>query len=118
MLRMFVFILALSPMLVIGQGLNKYKYDETGKLSASYTGKDKGNYSFVQYHANGFKSSTGHFKNGEKHGVWKTWDENGKLTAVARYALGEKTGKWIIKDEMAHTTFEISFNHNHMIRAW
>jgi antitoxin component YwqK of YwqJK toxin-antitoxin module len=117
MKKMILQLAVLIPVMVFGQGVNKFRYDNEGRLHSSYTGEDNGNYKFVKYHENGQKASIGQFKNGEKHGVWKTWDSNGKLEAVAHYKNGEKTGKWIIKDEADHTTFEISFSHNHLLHA-
>ncbi len=105
------------PLLIFGQGVNKFQYDNDGKLHSSYTGMDNGNYTFKHYHPNGIKSATGTYKNGEKHGIWKTWNAEGQLEAVAHYKNGEKTGKWIIKNEVEQTTFEISFYHNHMLHA-
>ena len=114
---MILQLAVLIPAMVFGQGLNKFRYDNEGKLRSSFTGEDSGNYTFVQYYENGQKAAVGQFKNGEKHGVWKTWNESGKLEAVAHYRNGEKTGKWIINDQAEHTVFEISFSHNHLLHA-
>lgn len=105
------------PMVAFSQGINRFQYDDLGKLNAAYTGKDNGNYTFIHYFTNGKKSETGHYKNGLKHGVWKTWDSDGKIEAVAHFKNGEKTGKWVILDKTEHTVFEISFSHNHILSA-
>ncbi len=118
MKRILILTTLLLPLAIFSQGVNKFSYNVEGQLSASYIGSDNGNYTVVKYHENGVKASVGHFKNGEKHGIWKTWDSNGKLEAIAHYANGEKTGKWKIVDQADHTVFEISFSHNHMLHAW
>jgi antitoxin component YwqK of YwqJK toxin-antitoxin module len=101
----------------MAQGYNKVNYDDNGKMNSAIYGMDAGNYTFTHYYSSGIKSATGKIKDGEKHGTWKTWDETGKLTAIAHYRNGEKTGTWII-NEPDHSSFEISFNHNHMLRAF
>jgi antitoxin component YwqK of YwqJK toxin-antitoxin module len=116
MKKMLIILSLCLPALVSAQAINKFHYGVDGNLQNTLTGADANNYSFTQYHSNGIKASVGQFKNGLKHGTWKTWDENGKLTAVAHYKNDEKTGKWII-NETDHTTFEISFDHNHMLHA-
>ena len=105
------------PVIAFSQGINKFQYDDMGRLHASYTGQDNGNYTFIHNNTNGGKSEVGRYKNGLKHGVWKNWDSNGKLEAIAHFKNGEKTGKWIILDKTEHTVFEISFSHNHMLFA-
>lgn len=117
-MRKVLFISALLiPMTMMAQGINKFNYRVDGKPQSSFIGPDSENYTFKRYYSNGVKSEIGRFKNGLKHGVWKTWDDAGKLTSVAHYKNGEKTGKWVIKNENDQTTFEISFNHNHMVNA-
>src|SRR5687767_11464823 len=116
-MKKILIILSLSiPGLMFAQGINKFQYGVDGNLSSAFTGPDAGNYTFTYYYSSGIKSAMGKFKDGEKHGTWKTWDENGKLEAVAHYKNGEKTGKWII-NEPDHTSFEISFSHNHLQHA-
>lgn len=117
MRRILITTTLLIPLMVFSQGINKFKYDNEGKLRTSFVGEDNGNYKFTQYYENGEKAAVGQFKNGLKHGVWKTWNENGKVQAIAHYKNGEKTGKWIITDEIEHAVFEISFSHNHKISA-
>lgn len=116
MKKIILQLAVLIPVMVFGQGINKFTYDNLGRLNNSYVGEDEGNYTFTTYHENGLRASTGKFKNGEKHGTWKIWDSNGKLEAVAHYKNGEKTGTWII-NEPDHTSFEISFSHNHLVHA-
>jgi antitoxin component YwqK of YwqJK toxin-antitoxin module len=116
MQRVLIILSICLPGFLMAQGINKVTYDEVGNLSNTQYGVDGGNYTFTDYYSSGIKSSTGKFKNGEKHGTWKTWDENGKLIAVAHYKNGERTGTWII-NETDHTYFEISFSHNHLLRA-
>lgn len=116
MKKMILYVAVLLPAMVFGQGLNKVNYDQSGNIKNTYIGTDEGNYSFTKYYENGEKASIGRFKNGLKHGTWKTWNEKGELTAIAHYKNGEKTGKWVI-NESDHTSFEISFNHNHLVHA-
>lgn len=52
----------------------------------------------TNYFANKIVRETGYYQNGNKHGLWQMWDENGKLTAIANYDNGVKHGKWEVWD--------------------
>gem|GEM_PF-6353317 len=105
---MFVFAL-LIPVMAGAQNFVNSKYDNEGRLTATYTGTDRNNYSFTRFHENGVKKETGVFREGVKHGVWKSWNENGELQASARYRHGMKTGKWTIYNGDDKQVFHISF---------
>lgn len=117
MKKIILFCAFFIPCLVHSQDANSTNNTENSTVLISYSGEDDGNYRFVKYHGNGATESIGQFKNGQKHGVWKTWNSNGKLEAVAHYRNGEKTGKWIIVDDTDHMVFELSFNHNQLLHA-
>lgn len=44
--------------------------------------------SVVTYHDNGEVKEKGKYRNGEKHGKWKTYNENGILLKVVKYKKG------------------------------
>ncbi|MGH1387242.1 toxin-antitoxin system YwqK family antitoxin [Kordia sp.] len=47
------------------------------------------------YHENGAVAQTGFFTlQGKLQGEWKSFDTNGKKTAVGNYENGKKVGKW------------------------
>lgn len=111
------FVLILLAQTTYAQDADRYDYDENGNMVSSYTGKDGDNYSFVKYYTNGKKSSSGQYKNGLPNGVWKTWNEEGKLVAVARYKNGEKTGKWLVMNAEDASFYQLSFTRNHLSSA-
>tara|TARA_Y100000589_G_scaffold49481_1_gene41218 strand:- start:465 stop:956 length:492 start_codon:yes stop_codon:yes gene_type:complete len=46
------------------------------------------------YWANGNVRSIGSFKDGDKEGEWKYYNENGELAAIGLYEDGDKEGEW------------------------
>jgi len=40
------------------------------------------------------------YTDGEKHGIWLIWDENGVLRYEMEYTLGIKSGIWKMYNEM------------------
>ncbi len=56
----------------------------------------KGDLTYITYyHDNGEISQTGMFNaEGKVHGEWKSFDINGKRTALGNYENGKKVGKW------------------------
>ncbi len=57
-----------------------------------------GNGMAVLYHSNGLKSAEGELIDGLESGIWKYWDENGKLNQIGQYDSGAKDGKWLTGD--------------------
>lgn len=48
------------------------------------------------YHENGVIEQQGAFnEEGELHGVWTSYDKQGKKVTVGNYVNGRKTGKWL-----------------------
>lgn len=54
---------------------------------------------FETFYANGTKLCFGTFRNGKPDGIWRFWDEKGKLVQERIYANGSRTGNWIFKSE-------------------
>lgn len=110
------FVLSM-PLLASAQNFERFQYNTEGKIIAMYAGTDHNNFDFVKYFDSGKKMTEGSYLDGKKHGVWKTWNEEGKLTAKARYKHGEKTGKWMIVDQSDKNVFHISFENNQVKEA-
>jgi len=53
---------------------------------------------FVRFHPNGQKSEEGILVNNKPDGIWKTWNENGKLLSRIKYKNGQKKGKLIVRN--------------------
>lgn len=105
------------PVLVSAQGFVNNSYDKDGNLIVTYMGTDADNYDFIKYHTNGLKCEEGSIKDGMKHGLWKSWSEDGKLIAKAHYKNGMKTGKWVIWNDGCKQVYKIEFNRDHLISA-
>lgn len=110
-------LLLALPVLACAQNFENSKYDEQGRLVATFSGEDKQNYRFITYHENGIRNEAGAYRDGVKHGVWKSWDENGQLVAKGRYREGVKTGKWTILSREEHQMFQIDFEKDHVKTA-
>lgn len=52
----------------------------------------------VTYHENGKTKEKGSYRNGEKHGRWKTYNEKGHKIKEARYKMGKMRWERIYKD--------------------
>lgn len=50
----------------------------------------------TKYHDNGMVAETGICLNGEKHGVWTAFDENGNKSMEASWNNGTKEGNWTV----------------------
>ncbi|WP_438964568.1 toxin-antitoxin system YwqK family antitoxin [Winogradskyella sp.] len=63
----------------------------------SPTIEKQGDLTLVTYfHDNGEVQQTGAFdNNGKLHGVWKSYDNDGKKLSIGTYENGRKVGKWL-----------------------
>lgn len=53
---------------------------------------------FVEYHPNGRVAAMGAFRDGRRHGTWKTFDERGVMRARAEFDHGKRSGTWEFRD--------------------
>lgn len=60
------------------------------------------------YNEDGGVSQEGTYKDGELHGKWISYDQNGKKVAMANYEEGRKTGKWFFwsSDELTEVDYD------------
>lgn len=72
------------------------EYFEDGKIKLMHEYPkcaNKSNYIRTHFYSNGQKSSYGYFINNLKSGVFKTWFENGQLSAIWETEKGKSIGK-------------------------
>lgn len=75
---------------------------------------------FETFYANGTKLCFGTFRNGKPDGIWRFWDEKGKLVQERIYANGNRTGNWIFKTETnegpeADTSLMLSYSNDRLV---
>ena len=79
-----------------GAGTACHMYHNNGKLLAkgSYVNREKDSL-WLYYSAKGVLTGEEFYRDGKKHGVWKTYfAENGKLAELITYYYGNRKGKW------------------------
>lgn len=62
------------------------------------------------FHDNKKISQEGFYKNGKVHGKWTSYNELGKVTAIAYYNEGVKTGNWMFLNKNELIKVEYSMN--------
>lgn len=68
----------------------------------------------IYYHDNGTISQKGTFNaEGKLHGVWTSYDLNGKKTMVGIYNNNKKVGKWLIWND--DTLREIEYSNSKIV---
>ena len=85
MKKMFAILILLCVSLTFAQAKHNVKLEKEGdRITATY------------YHDNGEVAQKGTFNNeGQLHGVWTSFDLNGKKVSVGNYDNGKKVGKWL-----------------------
>lgn len=79
-----------------------YDFPDSGKVKLMYSENSILHWlsdSFVSYHINGKVKSSGRMSNDSKEGIWKYYDESGKLLAIEKYRIHKEyypTGKLMV----------------------
>ena len=71
---------------------------DLNKASTDYNAKEASE-TYVIFHENGQIAELGTIKNSMAEGVWKKWDEKGKLIERIKYKDGKKSGRLIIRNK-------------------
>lgn len=80
------------------------KFEQQGELI-------KGTY----YYEDGTIRQEGTYKDGQLHGKWISYQQNGKKNAIAHYENGVKAGKWFFWSNDLLT--EVDYNNNYIVQA-
>lgn len=94
-------------------------YVEGSQKLAQYDLKDgqfHGN--VVLYHENGAMHQMGHYVNGEKNGMWITWDASKNKRAEAFYDHGKKIGVWSVWNATGARLFHMVYHNNKKAGNW
>ncbi len=112
---------------------NRYVHRETGK---TYTGTYKEydaekhlvsemiikdgllNDSTTIFYPSGAIKEVRSYKDGIKHGIWKTWNEAGILTAEAGFQNGKKDGAWYVWDDQGTKRYEMYYKNGEKKGTW
>ena len=93
-------------------------YYPHGEKAATYSIQDGLLHKNVTYYReNGSVEMTGSFHKGKKDGIWRSHDDQGKLTAEARFKRGERIGEWIIKDPFTNHAFMLYYAKDRLINS-
>jgi len=71
---------------------------DLNKTKAGYNA-DEVSETYVVFHENGQIAELGQIINERAEGVWKKWNENGKLLERIKYKNGNKSGKLIVRNK-------------------
>jgi len=99
------------------QGFTAEKRDRYNAVTAVFECTDRQNFDFTTFYRNGLKMEKGRIRNGQKQGLWKRWNEDGTLYAVARFKNGLKTGRWKFFNHGEKRMIEIDYKDNLIITA-
>lgn len=79
-------------------------------------GKPEGSY--IIYFANGKPNEIRAYRNGEFHGLWRTYNEAGLLIAEAQYRNNKKHGTWHVWDDSGIMRYEMQYSNGKKSGVW
>ncbi|MBN2766942.1 MAG: toxin-antitoxin system YwqK family antitoxin [Paludibacteraceae bacterium] len=79
-------------------------------------GKPEGSY--IIYFANGKPHEVRAYRNGEFHGVWRTYNEAGLLVSEAEYRNNKKHGTWHVWDDSGIMRYEMHYDNGRKSGTW
>jgi len=81
------------------------------------TGMDKEGMN-IDYYSNGKEKMKGILKDGQRHGLWQAWYENGNLWSEAEYSNGINDGLSITYFENGKKRFEGKYEQGKKVGSW
>ncbi len=100
-----------------GQNRELSTFFDNGNIKSRYEYTSTQTYSFSNYYQSGKLMETGSFMNGKLDGPWFTYNEAGFKTAEAFYKEGEKIGEWKIFDELGALRYKITYDSKKIVKA-
>jgi antitoxin component YwqK of YwqJK toxin-antitoxin module len=95
------------------------EYDSEKRLISATCIKDGLlNDSTTIYYPSGVIKEVRAYKAAQKHGTWKTWNEEGKLTAEASFKNGKKDGFWYVWDDQGIKRYEMFYENGEKKGVW
>ena len=70
------------------------------------------------YFSNGTQNEIRSYKEGEMHGRWITWNEQGQKIAEAEYQEGLKHGKWFVWNDEGVLLYDMTYNLGNRSGTW
>jgi len=58
------------------------------------------------------------YREGQKNGIWSTWNETGKKTAEASFKNGKKDGFWYVWDDLGIKRYEMFYEKGEKKGVW
>lgn len=90
-----------------------------GKIKAAYTiANGVLNGPAVLYAANGSKMEAGSYTEGQRDGIWESWNEQGQKTGEASFIKGVKHGRWLVWDANGTKRAEMHYTHGKKSDTW
>ena len=100
-----------------GQNRELSTFFDNGNIKSRYEYTSTQTYSFSNYYQSGKLMETGSFLDGKLDGTWLTFNEAGFKTAEAFYKEGEKIGEWKIFDELGALRYKITYDSRKIVKA-
>ncbi len=108
MKKLIICLLLLAPALALAQRERKVVFLE-----------DKDLYQVVYYHENGSISQQGTLNiQGQLHGQWESFAENGEKIALGNYVNGKKDGKWFFWTNDGLSEVDYNLNGIASVQQW
>lgn len=113
----FALILSLCPVLLMSKGVFKYKYYRNGNIKYEYFKQKDQTIRITHYYKSGSIKAIGHYKKGDRHGLWQEFNEDGTQTANAFYFNDEKDGFWTFYDKAGTPHCTLLYKENKILRV-
>jgi len=128
--------LLLLPLITISQGIyerNGLSYDKDGSLlNGKYVQTSDEDQSTKVYYfnnglldgdcfiyaSNGNVLEQGKYVDGQKHGKWTNWNEDGQKTGEVKFDHGQRDGKWQIWDEKGILRYVMFYEVGEKVGTW
>jgi antitoxin component YwqK of YwqJK toxin-antitoxin module len=92
-------------------------YNQDGQLSAVWYELGPEQVQVIRFYPNGELQEIGQWYQGQMHGPWAMWAENGHKIGEAHYRFGRKTGCWKLWSPAGEWQYDLWYEQDQLVDA-
>ena len=92
-------------------------FDDNGHLSEIWFQMGPEQVQVIRFYPSGQLQEVGHWNQGQMHGTWAMWAENGRKVGEAHYRNGRKTGCWKLWSPAGEWQYDLWYDQDQLVDA-
>lgn len=99
------------------QSTIKESFAEDGQLEELWQELSEDYVQWISFYPNGSLREVGHWYQGQMHGPWSMWAENGQKIGDATYRYGQKSGCWRVWALNGEWLYDLWYENGRLLKS-